>query len=80
MLTTRMFQSGNSQAIRIPKEVRTDKEEFYIRRVGEGYVIYPVDGPWFPFRMTIGTFPDDFMEDRDREQPSILDAPKREDL
>ena len=57
-----------------------DKEEFYIRRVGEGYVIFPVDDPWFPFRMTIGTFPDDFMEDRDLEQPSILDAPKREDL
>ena len=80
MLTAKVFQSGNSQAIRIPSEYRTDKKEFYIRRIGEGYVIMPTDDPWFPFRMTIGTFPEDFMEDRDLEQPSILDAPKKEEL
>ena len=75
MLTTRVFQSGNSQAVRIPKEVRTNKVEFYIRRIGEGYVIYPVDDPWFPLRQTLGTFPQDFLEDR--EQPG---APEREEL
>lgn len=78
MLTTKVFQSGNSQAVRIPKEVRTDKEEFYIRRFGEGYVIYPVDDPWFPLRETMGTFPDDFMNNRN--QPSCADVPEREAL
>lgn len=78
MLTTKVFQSGNSQAVRIPKEVRTDKEEFYIRRFGEGYVIYPVDDPWFPLRETMGTFPGDFMNDRN--QPSCADVPEREAL
>ena len=68
MLTTKVFQSGNSQAIRIPQEVKTGKEEFYIRRFGEGYVLYPVDDPWFPIRSTIGTFPQDFMNDR--QQPA----------
>lgn len=78
MLTTKVFQSGNSQALRIPKEVRTDKEEFFIRKIGGGYVVYPTDDPWFPVRATMGGFPDDFMEERD--QPSILDIPEREDF
>ena len=78
MLTTRVFQSGNSQAMRIPKEMRTDREEFYIQRVGEGYVVFPTDDPWFPLRITIGTFPQDFMEDR--EQPSLSDQAEREEF
>ena len=78
MLRTRVFQNGNSQAMRIPKEVRTDKEEFYIQRVGEGYVVFPTDDPWFPLRITIGTFPQDFMEDR--EQPSLSDQAEREEF
>lgn len=78
MIKTRVFQSGNSQAVRIPKELRTEKAEFYIRRIGDAFVLYPVDDPLFPLRATMGTFPQDFMEDR--EQPSLLDLPEREGL
>ena len=78
MTTTRVFQSGNSQAVRIPKELRTEKTEFCIHRVGDACILFPTDDPWFPLRSTIGTFPDDFLEDR--EQPSILDLPKREEF
>ena len=78
MYSAKIFQSGNSQAIRIPKELRTEEKEFTIRRVGEGYILYPVDDPWFPVRQVIGTFPDDFMSDR--EQPSMQDIPDREQL
>ena len=77
MKTTRVFRSGNSQAVRIPKELRTGKAEFYIRRIGDAYVLYPVDDPWFPLRAPIGSFPD-FPEDRD--QPSVNDLPARETL
>ena len=78
MFTAKVFQSGNSQAIRIPKELCTDEKEFTIRRIGKGYILYPVDDPWFPVRQVIGTFPDDFMNDR--EQPSIRDIPERKQL
>ena len=78
MTTTKVFQSGNSQAVRIPKELRTDIKEFFIKRVGDAYILFPVDDPWFPLRTTIGTFPDDFLEDRD--QSSILDLPEREEF
>lgn len=43
MLTAKVFQSGNSQAIRIPKEVQTDQQEFYIRKMGKGFVLFPTD-------------------------------------
>ena len=76
MLTAKVFQSGNSQAIRIPKEVQTDQKEFTIRKFGDCYILYPTDDPWYPLRQVIGTFPDDFMDDRD--QPLIDHIPERE--
>ena len=48
MLTAKIFQSGNSQAIRIPKEAHTDQKEFYIRRLGNGYVLSGRALAWFP--------------------------------
>ena len=76
MITTRVFQNGNSQALRIPQELRTDTKEYYINRVGETYIVFPVNDPWATVRQVIGTFPDDFMDER--EQPSWNDVPARE--
>ncbi len=76
MYTARVFKSGNSQAIRIPKEIQTKHSEFEIRSLGEGFVLFPKDDPWFPLRESIGTLPDDF----ERDQPSCSDAERREDL
>ncbi len=78
MTTTRVFQNGNSQAIRIPQEMRTDKKEYCINKIGDIYIAYPAEDPWAPVRKVIGTFPDDFMSDR--EQPSWEDVPAREAL
>ena len=67
MLKTRVFQNGNSQALRIPQDMRTDKKEYCINKIGDIYIAYPADDPWAPVRQVIGTFPEDFMNDR--EQP-----------
>ena len=75
-MTAKVFQSGNSQAIRIPKEFQTNQQEFIIRKVGEGYILCPTNDPWFPLRLAIGQMPDDFMADR--EQPSLCDVTERE--
>ena len=76
MLTAKVFQSGNSQAIRIPKEVQTDQKEFSIQKLGEGYILFPADDPWYPLRLCIGQMPEDFMPDR--EQPEWREVPERE--
>lgn len=78
MTTTRVFQNGNSQALRIPQEMRTDKKEFFIRKVGDTYIAYPTDDPWATVRQVIGTFPADFMEER--AQPSWDGVTSRENL
>lgn len=77
-LTTRVFQNGNSQALRIPQDLRTDKKEFFIRKIGDIFIAYPTDDPWAPTRQVIGTFPEDFMTDRN--QPTWDDVIPREEL
>ena len=78
MLKTRVFQTGNSQALRFPQDMRTDKKEYCINKIGDIYIAYPADDPWAPVRQVIGTFPEDFMNDR--EQPSWEEIPEREAL
>lgn len=78
MIRTRVFQNGNSQAIRIPQEMRTTDKEFYIAKVGNAYIAYPTDDPWMTTRQAIGAFSGDFMEAR--QQPSWNTVSKREEL
>ena len=78
MTTTRVFHNGNSQALRIPQEMRTDKKEFFIRKVGDVIIAFPTDDPWGPTRQAIGTFSEDFMEDR--MQPSWDEVSDREEI
>ena len=78
MMTTRVFKNGNSQALRIPQELRTDENEYCINKVGEIFIAYPVKDPWAPVRQVIGTFSEDFMAERN--QPSWNDVPAREEL
>ena len=76
MAATKVFQNGNSQALRIPQELRTDKKEYLINKIGDIYIAYPAEDPWAPARQVIGTFPEDFMSDR--EQPSWNEVSGRE--
>ena len=78
MTTTRVFQNGNSQALRIPQEMRTEKKEYCISKIGDIYIAYPADDPWAPVRQVIGTFPADFPADR--EQPDWKDAEAQEEF
>ncbi len=76
--TTRVFQNGNSQAIRIPQNLRTEKKEFYIKKIGDIFIAYPTDDPWAPARQAIGSFSDDYMDERN--QPSVDEIPEREEF
>lgn len=41
MLIAKVFQSGNSQAIRIPKEAKTDQQEFLSAKSEKGLSFSP---------------------------------------
>ena len=78
MTATKVFRNGNSQAIRIPQELRTTEKEFYITKVGNVFIAFPADDPWMTTRQAIGAFSDDFMEERN--QPSWNAETPREEL
>ena len=41
----RVFQTGRSQAVRLPKEFRVKSPEVYLKKVEEGFVVMEKD-PW----------------------------------
>lgn len=51
MVTTRVFQSNRSQAVRIPKAIEfpPDVRDVAIRRVGRNRIISPANALWDDF-------------------------------
>jgi len=78
MLTAKVFRSGNSQAVRIPKELQTTEKEFIIRESGGCYYLIPSRDPWALLRQCIGQADDDFSFDRD--QPLLNELDEREGM
>lgn len=64
MNTARIFESGNSQAVRLPKEFRLEGSEVYIKRVGRGLLLMPTDDPWASLAGSLEKFSGDFLEER----------------
>jgi antitoxin VapB len=42
MATAKLFKTGRSQAVRLPKEFRFEGKEVRIRRVGQGVMLEPM--------------------------------------
>jgi antitoxin VapB len=45
MHTAKVFLSGRTQAIRLPKELRVETDEVYLKKVSEGFLVVARD-PW----------------------------------
>ncbi|MBQ3646687.1 MAG: hypothetical protein IJM82_04325 [Synergistaceae bacterium] len=67
MLKAKVFQSDKGTAILIPDELRTKQTEMNMNGFGNFFALWPTNDPWYPIKQTAGTFPEDFMTDR--EQP-----------
>jgi antitoxin VapB len=70
MKTGRVFKSGNSQAVRIPKEFRLEGEEVEIRKRGGSLILRPTRKSWVDLIESLTRFTDDFMEEG-RNQPPV---------
>ena len=70
MLSSKVFTSGNSQAIRLPKEYQVKDKELYIKKVGSTIILFPKNNPWEAFERSLSEFSDDFMING-REQPPL---------
>ncbi|HTM06992.1 MAG TPA: type II toxin-antitoxin system VapB family antitoxin [Verrucomicrobiae bacterium] len=69
MKTAKIFKSGNSQAVRIPKEFQLKGREVEIVKQGEALVLRPRKGSWAALIGSLSKFTDDFMEDGRRQPP-----------
>jgi len=83
MTTAKVFWSGRSQAVRLPKEFRFDTNEVTIRRQGSGVLLEPAPTPerndWSWLQKLSGTVDPDFeaaaLEDMawDEPDPAVED-------
>ena len=62
MAFARIFQSGNSQAVRLPKEFRLSVNQVEIFRRGDEIVLREVPQSAVAIFDLLGTLPPDFME------------------
>ena len=58
--TARVFTSGNSQAIRLPKEFRLETDEVFINRSGDSLILTPRMNSWKGFVEGFSGFSEDF--------------------
>ena len=70
MLTSKVFNSGNSQAVRLPKEYQVEDKELFIQKIGNTIILFPKTNPWESFERSLNEFSDDFMANG-REQPEM---------
>lgn len=71
-MRTRVFQSGNSQAVRIPKELQFEHLdiEYEIKREGDRIIIQPIGEPLTNAMDLFAAFSDDFMSEGRGDQGS----------
>lgn len=73
---TKLFMSGNSQTVRIPREFQLEGDEVEIQRRSNTPVIRSKKETWQPLTESLAMFSDDFMEG-DREQHPIQKRKRR---
>lgn len=75
MNTAKLFKTGGSQAVRLPKECRFEGKEVHYQKVGEALVLLPRKGSWETLFEACREFAPGFMSPR--KQPPLE---KREPL
>jgi antitoxin VapB len=65
----KIFQNGQSQAIRLPKAYRFDGSQVFVKRIGNAVVLIPEQHSWQTLFDSLDQFSADFMDER--EQPAL---------
>ncbi len=75
MKTAKLFQNGQSQAVRLPKDFRFEGDEVIIKRSGNAVVLIPTNHSWDVLTGSLDKFSADFMTERNQPEQQA-----REDL
>ncbi len=79
MDTAKLFWSGRSQAVRLPKEFRIEGSEVRIRRMGAAIILEPIPTNWAWLDALAGPLDPDFQR-AGLEQPALADRPELDPL
>ena len=80
MQTAKLFASGKSQAVRLPKEFRFNGTEVGIGKLGKMVVLFPKDSADDIFFGSLGKFPDEFFESIESVRSDIVSSTERIEL
>jgi antitoxin VapB len=73
MDSAKLFQTGRSQAVRLPKAYRFEGHQVFVKRVGQAVVLMPEVNSWDMMFEACDEFSKDFMEERN--QPKTQERP-----
>ena len=79
METAKVFWSGRSQAVRLPKQFRMEAREVRIRKRGKEIILEPLPDTWSWLDAIAGTLDEDFVK-AVQEQPPATERPEIEKL
>jgi antitoxin VapB len=71
MTTAKVFKTGRSQAVRLPKQYRFNARQVCVAKVDDMVILYPEKRGWALLERAIRRFSEDFMADRD--QPAVTE-------
>lgn len=64
MEVAKIFQTGRSQAVRLPKAFRFNADEVAIKRFGNGVLLLPINNPWDLMQEALNEFDHGFKLER----------------
>jgi antitoxin VapB len=65
----KIFWSGRSQAVRLPKDFRFDTDRVRVRRKGSAVILEPIPRNWDWLETIIGTLDEDFVKATEEQLP-----------
>jgi antitoxin VapB len=74
MDTAKLFLSGPSQAVRLPKQYRFRNNDVAVMHIGNGVLMLPIDDPLQMLEAGMDAFVPGFVLSRDQPEPQIRDA------
>ena len=71
MQTAKIFTTGRSQAVRLPKAFPFDTQEVIIQHFGNGVLLIPKNNDWQSLREAVAEFEPDFVLERGEQAEQI---------
>jgi len=74
MDTAKLFPSGRSQAVRLPKDYRFRGSEVVVKQFGNGVLLLPIDDPWQMLAAGLEAFEPGFVLSREQPEQQMRDV------